>query len=724
MTRSLLTSRHRSTAIIPAWALALASLAPLHAASPAFYHAPPRDFPAGSNTVSVAVGHFNADAALDAATANRGDNTVSVLLGTGDGRFHPPVNYSAGVTPKVVVAFDFDKDGKLDLLTAGTAASSNFVAFLKGNGDGTFRSPLLSPAGDGLGAIAVGDFNGDGTLDVVVAENAGYTILLGQGNGTFVAGSPVFLARGTPLGFAVTDFNHDGKTDILAQCDGPVVLLGNGDGTFAPASATLFFVGMNWVGTGDFDGDHNADIVAFRPHGGLAVWLGKGDGTFHALKFSPLYSEQLDRALIAVLGDFTNDGIPDVGLSLGFRENSFATTDSVVIAIGQGDGTFRPGKPAGVDHSSSADPVTAGDFNGDGTLDLVSANGVSNDISLLLGNGDGSFRAPPSFLVEADGARRGMVAADFNGDGQADVAVASGKTNSIYVLLAKPSGGGFLPAVHYDVAGAPAFPFVIPGAGDLNGDGRPDLIQGSSVLLNNGDCTFRAGMPIAAVGSSVIADLNGDGKADVITQRNDRAIVWLRGNGDGTFQAPAVIASPGRFVSIVTGDLNQDGKIDLLLNPSPGKVGVLLGKGDGTLQPMTVYSVGGTDVFLTVADINRDGHPDVVFSGAYLGELFGKGDGTLKAPTGLGLAIGSTPIVADTNNDGNPDLVFTHFANSAAVKLGNGDGTFGPPIHYPAGVNASAALVADVTGDGKPDIVTTGSEPRGSVLGLLINITP
>jgi hypothetical protein len=210
----------------------------------------PRAFDAGVTPISVAVGDFNGDGTLDLAAASYGDDQgngagVNVLLGNGDGTFQPALTFAAGIYPTAVVVGDFNGDGTLDLAVADTGDSSGHgagVNVLLGNGDGSFQAARNFAAGSSPRSVAVGDFNGDGTIDLAVANyisSGTVSVLLGNGDGTFQT-AVSYPAGGLTISVAVGDFNGDGNQDLAvanADSNDVSVLLGNGDGTFQPAQS-------------------------------------------------------------------------------------------------------------------------------------------------------------------------------------------------------------------------------------------------------------------------------------------------------------------------------------------------------------------------------------------------------------------------------------------------------------------------------------------------------
>lgn len=304
--------------------------------------------------------------------------------------------------------------------------------------------------------------------------------------------------------------------------------------------------------------------------------------------------------------------------------------------------------------------------------------------------------------------------------------------------------------------------------GDLNQDGKPDLVIGSrcsssysscdnasghgvvTVLLGNGDGTFQTALPYddgaGAVTGIVLADVNGDGKLDVIVAAScssgffcENTVAVFLGNGDGTLQPPVNYDAGGAqesmqditTSSVAVGDFNGDGKPDIVVSnqcASPsvcddGALGVLLNNGDGTFQPVISYDPSGTWTSgVAVADVNGDGKLDVVVSNCGprggtgcsegdVGVLIGKGDGTFEPVVLYDAAgLGSVSVsIADLNHDGRPDILVGNFGitkGTVSVLLNAGNGTFQSAISYPsAGTWAGAVSSADINSDGNIDVL-------------------
>jgi hypothetical protein len=339
---------------------------------------------------------------------------------------------AAGTDPVSIAVGDFNGDGKLDLAVANKG--SNNLKILLGNGDSTFTPTSASPAAGATPyGLVVGDFNGDGKLDLAVANpgSNSVTILLGNGDGTFTPPSASPAAGTTPHELAVGDFNGDGKLDLAVANSGSntvTILLGNGDGTFTPSAASPATGSLPFgIAVGDFNGDGKLDLaVTNQTDSTVTLLLGNGDGTFTPAATSPATGSSPSG--IAV-GDFNGDGKLDLAVV-----NSGSNT--VTILLGNGDGTFTP---------SAASPATGslpfgiavGDFNGDGKLDLAVTNQTDSTVTLLLGNGDGTFT--PAASSPATGAQpMGVAAGNFNGDGRLGLATANGGSNNVSVLIQFP----------------------------------------------------------------------------------------------------------------------------------------------------------------------------------------------------------------------------------------------------------------------------------------------
>ncbi len=398
--------------------------------------------------------------------------------------------------------------------------------------------------------------------------------------------------------------------------------------------------------------------------------------------------------------DFNRDGKIDI-VALPFPPTP------ATLLLGNGDGTFK----APINLSVSGGQVATADFNGDGTPDLLVES--STILNVLLGNGDGTFQAAKSTDI---GVSLGsIVVADVNGDGRPDVLGLAG--TQVFVLLGN-GDGTFKTGVAYS-AGPNQSKML---TGDFNGDGKLDIATAGTgnpgeiaVLLGNGDGTFQSPMTSTGVGDPFgvsAADLNGDGKLDlVISDQSTYQTYTFLGNGNGTFQAGIVTASVAGDVGVA--DLNSDGKGDLIVdsrasnNSVASLTEVLLGNGDGTFTYARAYAAAGT---ILIADFNNDGKLDLAVGDTM---LLGNGNGIFKGQPVAPLATaGSASAVGDFNGDGNPDLAVTSFhSDEVYILLGDGTGSLQVQHTYTLSGQGLSIATGDLNGDGKLDLAIFTLDP-------------
>jgi hypothetical protein len=359
-------------------------------------------YPADNSPHDVVVADFNGDGIPDMAAANNLSNDVSILLGKPDlggvfQGFQAAVNFSAGSYPTSLAVGDFNNDGKLDLVVTNSNSFSPGanISILLGNGDGTFQAPVYYAST--LGApyyVAVSSLRNDGILDLVVANHGGdVSIYLGNGDGTFQS-AVNYAAGGNPQAVAIGDLNNDGIPDLAVAnktSNNISILLGNGDGTFQKATNIVVGTEPSDLATGDFTGDGCLDIVVAN-YGSNTVdlLLGNCNGTFQTPTSIPVGNGPAG----IVVADFNGDGKADFA-----EANNFRSADSVWVFLGNGDGTFLAASVYSAGGGASL--LAAADVNLDGAADLEVAD-TGADVSVLLNNG-GSFvsttsSANPSFV--------------------------------------------------------------------------------------------------------------------------------------------------------------------------------------------------------------------------------------------------------------------------------------------------------------------------------------
>jgi hypothetical protein len=321
--------------------------------------------------VTTASFRNNGDNDLAVAT---GDNTVSVLLGNGNGTFEPHVEYPVPGHPSAIIHGDFNGDGKMDLATADPY--TNEISILIGNGDGTFGMHQEYATGTEPVALATADVNGDGKLDIVVVNLKANTVsvLLGNGDGTFQTHKDYATGNG-PSGVAIGDFNGDGALDLAVanNTDNTVsILLGSTSdkGTFGTAVAYPTAIGANSIVVGNFTSTDVLDLAVGTSNKEVAVLLGNGNGTFQSFVAYPIGAD----AIALATADVNADGKLDL-ITANYND------DTVSVLLGNGNGTFK----AESIYPTSAGPsgVAVADFNNDGKLDIVTANFTANTVSVL-----------------------------------------------------------------------------------------------------------------------------------------------------------------------------------------------------------------------------------------------------------------------------------------------------------------------------------------------------
>ncbi|MFO0707487.1 MAG: VCBS repeat-containing protein [Nitrospira sp.] len=299
-----------------------------------YYYA---SYKVGKNPTTITIADLNHDSFTDLITTNISSNTLSILLGNGDGSFHEQTQVNVCQEPRALALTDFNRDTHSDLVLA--CSGGDEIALLLGRGNGKFEEGPHYPVHRTPVSVATDDLNGDGNPDLVVAlRNDKIKVFLGTGTAELRHGAQ-YQYGDTPTSVALADLNEDGKIDLVVTNGGPM---------------------------------SNA----------VSIWLGKGDGTFR----DPLDYKTGKRPLGVSFADFNHDKRRDLLVINGER-------DSITTFLGNGDGTFQDGKDSG----ANAGPISAvaRDFNGDRLQDVAVANLQSNDISILFGKGDGTFNYPP-----------------------------------------------------------------------------------------------------------------------------------------------------------------------------------------------------------------------------------------------------------------------------------------------------------------------------------------
>ena len=646
------------------------------------------DIPTSTSPDALATADFNGDGNPDLAVVNHDDGTVSIFLGHADGSLVKIADYVVGSGPIAIAVGDFNGDGKPDLAVVNqncvATCGPGSVSILLNRGNGTFQTASSYSTGTDPVALVTGDLNGDGKLDLAVANaiTVGHpvpgtvSILLNNGDGTFR--NPVDYPAGQGVGsLATVGLGRSGRLNLAVTnyvsvngINAVSILQNRGDGTFQPPVSYQTGAGPSWVVSADFNQDGNGDLaIANAADNTISVLLGKPDGSF---------GDRVDYPVAPgpnqiVVGEFSGDHQLDLAVTVSTADRGGG---AISMLLGKGDGSFQNV----VSYGTGNDPfaVVAADFNHDGSLDLAFINGDVNRISVLLGNGNGTF--PSHADYRCGNAPVAVAVGDFNGDGWLDIAVANYGDNTVSIFMGK-AGGSFTPAATYPVGLYPSSLAI----GDFDGDHHLDIAVTDSgdntvsILRNHGDGTFTLSGTYAvgdAPSSVAVADFNGDHLPDlVVTNAGDDTVTILLNTGAGVFQTTATyVVGPGP-ASVIAGDWDHDGIADLAVadGQSPlngvgsGLVSVLLNNGDGTFADKVDYATGPYPISLVAGDFRGDGNLDLALA---------------------------------TNLD---------IYGRVSVLDGNGDGTFQSNVDYEGGFGIHSLVAADFNGDGRPDLAVASN---------------
>ena len=399
---------------------------------------------------------------------------------------------------------------------------------------------------------ATGDFNGDGYKDVaVIAADNTLTMSLGKGNGTFDTAAPVQLsslgvsAASNSTQIFVADFTGNGRDDLLL---GNVILLRNADGTFSS-----FLITSNTVsGLGDFNKDGIVDYVAADGNGNVQTFLGKGDGTFQLIPSCnssshnvPCQTPNTSLSGAVAVGDFNHDGI----LDLAFGASSTGATYNLSVVLGSGDGTFTVGPISTIAFPTAGSSfpyfLAAADFNNDGQLDLVASHYLSGTVSILLGNGDATFKMGEIEPVPAYPEIENLVIGDYNGDGQLDIAyvtVPQAGTLGAGLTVLQGNGDGTFSTTSIPTQTPSVMPFTLSSA-DFNEDGLSDLVTADLLYCVQYTCSHN-------VASVFLGQ---------IQQTASITNVYLQ--GVGTHQVETVYSGDTKYLSSTSNPVPLDGSL-------------------------------------------------------------------------------------------------------------------------------------------------------------------
>jgi hypothetical protein len=612
----------------------------------------------------------------------------------------------------------------------------------------SFSSVNTYPLGINPYSTRTADLNGDGFDDIFSGTstpnntNGSISVLLSNGTGGFLPAA-TYAAGIDPFSVVSLDVNADGKLDLVASNGGYGTLSGTGTvsvllntgkgilGTATPlglgvttdtvsypfgGGGLIIAYNPNSPRVGDFNNDGIPDLLVVDtgynrtvirtpnsppvdpdPASRVSVFLSGKDG-FSA----PIVSPASVLANVATLGDFNNDGNLDV-VTLSYKSNNIS------LMLGDGTGSFIA--PISIPDpyiitSSSAKYVRTGDFNSDGKLDIVVSDGDST-ISVLLGNiTTGRFDAPKSFT--AGNIVDNLVVGDINGDGKLDVTTNSTSTNTISILLGDGVGGFGIPTI-LAVGSSPQQVSI----GNFNGDGKPDLVTGNqssqdvSVLLNN------------TISSNVARnDFNNDGKSDILWRNDDGSVALWQMDGS-TLTSGSVFANVGTDWKISgTGDFNADGKTDILWRNNDGQAAIWQMNGTTSLSqtvigaPTTDWKISGT------GDFNADGKADILWRNddgqAAIWQMNGSTP-TTKTVIGAPTTDWKIAGTGDFNADGKSDILWRNDDGSVALWQMSGTTATTQTVIGSATTDWKIAGTGDFNADGKADILWRNNDGRVAI---------
>lgn len=468
------------------------------------------------------------------------------------------------------------------------------------------------------------------------------------------------------------------------------------------------------VASADFNNDGKQDIVtANASSSSISILLGNGTTGFGTA--SNITTIAGNNPIWVTTADFNNDSKPDLAVS-------HFTNGFISILLGNGNGTFAA--PINFTLGASLSKIVAADFNADGKIDIVGADYYSG-AWIAFGNGNGTF-ATQTQLAPGNGAVS-LEIGDINNDFHTDIITVNSNSSNNVAILTGVGDGTFNAVSNLTVGGQPKSVAIA----DLDNDGNKDLVftanatNSIAVLINNGGGTFGLANSYAcdyAPTYAIILDVNADGKKDVITA-NNASISVLLNSGSGVYGAATNFFSSSPQM-LITNDFNNDGKSDLVTaNYYTDNYNLFIGNGAGSFANKTSYYAGGYCQSTTCGDFNGDGKIDVVTSNpdGNINILLGAGAGVFGTVTSYTAGVQLSGIASgDIDGDNKLDVVVANNNQSiVSVLKGNGSGGFGPATNYTCNSsynNAASIALADMNGDNKLDIVTLNYSNNGSVM--------
>jgi hypothetical protein len=677
------------------------------------------------------VADFNNDGHKDVITV--GYNT-STYLGRGNGTFDRSIE-SVRLDQAQSTTGDFNGDGFLDYV----ADVGGVVALFVNDQTGAFnRAPQnVGSILGGLTDLAAGDVNGNGTVDLVVANGTLFTlsVFLNSGPGLFPQRLDIPTLGHNVHGVELVDINGDTFLDLVlgvafASNSGMEVRLGNGDGTFG--SPTYFpAAGWNEVKLADLNSDGALDVVAVGGSIGggggsqeVSVFLGNGAGSFApaAVTLTNCFNDSI--AIADVNGDTTLDLVlGNSGGCVGGTTPTY-TPGFVVVLPGNGDGTFDPEQLHPMSRVAPRSIFVA-DLDEDTVPDIVIGNAQMMSFTAYRGLGNGTFLE--QYWRTAQNITSDLMVLDVTGSNTPDVlelgffqfnGVPGGRSFNIHTFPGV-GDGTLAPATLSPVPSRSGGEPRYMTSADFNGDGRPDIavvdvgILDVTIMLGQAGGAFTQGASYAYSGGAALAvtacDLNADNRVDLVVNRGNGITIWA-GNGNGTFGIPYILeegTNTGR--SIACGDVDEDNDPDLVFTTQGG---LLLNQGGFAFTPAPLNAGGDIPSPALIRDVNGDGHVDILYShSGNITVVLGAGNGTFSPPRDsplpvyVGIGGGDAFALADFDLDGIQDVVAAGSFGSFGILFGDTTGSYIHALTFSAGTEVRNVAAADMNGDSRPDVV-------------------
>lgn len=722
-------------------------------------------FPTTNNVIAPApeaarLADLDNDGDLDAVVANGNFNSgFSVLLNDGYGKYISPVQYTTGFASWDIVVADFTGDSIPDVVVTntGTSFNGNTISLFPGNGNGTFSAKTNYTVGSGPLGVAAADFNIDGFMDLVVANNGGFgtgttlSVLINNTSGGFNAAVTI-TGIAKPYKVAAAFMDSDSLPDIVvANEEEQVTMLHNTGSGFLKTIYSMqnqqFNNLFSSVQLADIDNDSDLDVF-YSSLGTQNISLRKnmGNGVLDSIEMIVLDFIYGGTASFQVV-DLNADGFKDIVAAT----STGSTGDGFRIVLNQGNGTFGPETiiPGG----QRTFVILTGDVDLDGDNDIVTADNYSNELTVHQNNGAGSFPTPVLFSNGLPIVSTKLDAADIDNDGDLDILTGADSRTAINVpvTVIKNNGNGTFAA---------GINISAPQGGvgakfrDINNDGFQDIIYASGIntspydfftAINNGNGTFapvvRWSVNSCGWNDMDAADLDNDGDIDVVLTEwlgcpsvpfSSQRIFISYNNGGGNFSAavPDIVNSGPGPIAIC--DFNEDGFLDLATGQT-SYFDIHLNDGTGNFLAPVSFTMSQSPFDILATDLNNDGHTDIASCnyGSNPGDYnltirLGNGDGTFQnvqlidAAYSPDLANVSGIAAGDVDNDGDVDLMVSQNAtNDMSIYINNGSGVFSFDHRLCVYYGFRSPWFADFNGDGIKDLAGLVSLPPDGLSSAL-----